>query len=136
MCGGGGMGGGAGNPFADVAQKFLRVPMTGAMGGPQGTQAPEMQPPDIGQPQFPWAAGVIPANTPSPASPMQSNPMMNRVKKFGKGFQSGMQMAQMMQKPPAQGMEYRPQMITNQDYGPGPLTGGLLGDYMRNLTAY
>ena len=101
------------------------TPTTGAaspLGGPQGSG--QTGPSASGFPSE--GAANLALTGPEPGTPGLIPPQ--RIGKYGKGGgRPGREMRT--------GAEYRPQQVFAQDNGPGPLSGGMIGDYMKRLKA-
>ena len=106
------------------------TPSMGTLGGPQGTQSPESATMGAASPQGLQVTG------PQPGTPGLIPPA--NLGMYGKKKNPAAQMQRGPTMPPGNramtGFEYRPQQIFSQEYGPGPLSGGLIGDYMRMLS--
>lgn len=93
------------------------------IGGPNGTMSGD---------GTSWMGGGSPSILNK--MPSSGTPWQQRLMKGMQGAQRGMQMGQQMQNmmSPQRGFSYRPQMLSSQDYTQGPLSGGMMDNYLRN----
>jgi hypothetical protein len=97
------------------------------MGGPSSTMAP-----DLGNPSFPSSApDLMQRMMKKPKNPAWN--AQNMLKRGMQGATRGYSARPQNNLPT--GFEYRPQMLSSQDFGQGPLSKGMLDDYFRNQTS-